>query len=179
MQHVVMFSAGAGSWAAARRVAEQFGSNSLRLLFTDTLTEDADAYRFLIEGAANVLNRDLSKRMTTPSLSEFPDFRDRASWRHFLNELRAETAIHLPELVWLVDGRDVWEVFRDERFLGNSRADPCSKILKRQKADQWLVQNCDAQLRADANGAKLFREQLAKISDPYERHDHWLQNAWR
>lgn len=28
-------------------------------------------------------------------------------------------------------GMDIWEVFRQQRFLGNSRIDPCSKFLKR------------------------------------------------
>lgn len=42
------------------------------------------------------------------------------------------------ELVTIADGRDVWEVFRDERYLGNTRADPCSKILKRQLCDRWI-----------------------------------------
>lgn len=49
MKHVVMFSGGVGSWAAARRV-----SSPKTLLFTDTLIEDADLYRFLEEAAANV-----------------------------------------------------------------------------------------------------------------------------
>lgn len=47
------------------------------------------------------------------------------------------------ELVVLSDGRTPWEVFFDERFLGNSRMDPCSKILKRQKADRWFTEKCD------------------------------------
>lgn len=29
------------------------------------------------------------------------------------------------------DGRDVWEVFKDNKFMGNSRVDLCSRILKR------------------------------------------------
>lgn len=41
-------------------------------------------------------------------------------------------------LVEIADGRTIWEVFRAERFLGNSRIDPCSKILKRVMADRWL-----------------------------------------
>lgn len=41
------------------------------------------------------------------------------------------------DLVKLCEGRTIWEVFRDERFLGNSRVDPCSKILKRQMLDRW------------------------------------------
>jgi len=54
MKHVVMFSGGVGSWAAAKRVAERHGTDDLTLLFTDTLIEDADTYRFLREAAANV-----------------------------------------------------------------------------------------------------------------------------
>lgn len=40
--------------------------------------------------------------------------------------------------VRLADGRNIWEVFRDVRFQGNSRIDPCSKILKREIFRQWL-----------------------------------------
>jgi hypothetical protein len=42
------------------------------------------------------------------------------------------------ELVKLADGRDPWEVFFDENYLGNSRVDPCSKILKRQLLRRWI-----------------------------------------
>jgi hypothetical protein len=35
------------------------------------------------------------------------------------------------ELITIEDGRDVWTVFFDNRYLGNSRIDPCSRILKR------------------------------------------------
>jgi hypothetical protein len=41
------------------------------------------------------------------------------------------------ELVMLSEGRTPWEVFREERFLGNSRVDPCSRILKREMLDRW------------------------------------------
>lgn len=103
LKRVVMFSGGVGSWAAAKRVAERHGTENLTLLFTDTLIEDPDLYRFLLEAASNVGG----------------------------------------ELVRLAEGRTVWEVFRDEKFLGNHRIDPCSKILKRQVADRWLATNCD------------------------------------
>ena len=32
------------------------------------------------------------------------------------------------EFITLADGRNIWEVFTDVRFQGNSRIDPCSKI---------------------------------------------------
>jgi hypothetical protein len=98
-----MFSGGVGSWAAARRVVEQHGTEGLTLLFADTLIEDADLYRFIGEAASDVGGA----------------------------------------YVRVAEGRTPWEVFRDERFLGNSRVDPCSKILKRQQLDRWRDENCD------------------------------------
>jgi hypothetical protein len=46
-------------------------------------------------------------------------------------------------LVCIADGRTPWEVFEDEKFIGNSRVDPCSKILKRQLLRRWMQDNCD------------------------------------
>lgn len=98
-----MFSGGVNSWAAAKRVAERFGTADLFLVFADTGIEDEDLYRFLTEAAANV----------------------------------GGTFIRITE------GRTPWQVFFDERFLANSRIDPCSRILKRELLDEWLKDNCD------------------------------------
>jgi hypothetical protein len=46
-------------------------------------------------------------------------------------------------LVWLNEGRNIWQVFHDERFLGNSRLASCSKLLKQKPARAWLNANCD------------------------------------
>ena len=46
-------------------------------------------------------------------------------------------------LVTVMDGRDIWQVFRDNRFLGNSRIANCSKYLKRIPCREWLDANCD------------------------------------
>lgn len=54
MKHIVMFSGGVNSWAAAKRVAAQQGTANLTLLFADTGIEDEDLYRFLKEAATNV-----------------------------------------------------------------------------------------------------------------------------
>ncbi len=54
MRRVVMFSGGVGSWAAAKRVAERYGTHDLVLLFTDTKAEDPDLYRFLDQATLNV-----------------------------------------------------------------------------------------------------------------------------
>lgn len=47
------------------------------------------------------------------------------------------------ELVWLVDGRHPFEVFRDDKFLGNTRMANCSKWLKQKPARDWLDANAD------------------------------------
>lgn len=54
IRHVVFFSSGAGSWAAAKIVAQKHGTDGLVLLFADTLIEDEDNYRYLQDAAANV-----------------------------------------------------------------------------------------------------------------------------
>lgn len=46
------------------------------------------------------------------------------------------------ELVKVAEGRDPWQVFFDVRFLGNSRVDPCSRILKRELLRKWLEEHC-------------------------------------
>jgi hypothetical protein len=104
--HVVMFSGGVMSWAAAKRVVKVYGTANVTLLFTDTRIEDEDTYRFLHEAAANV---------GAP-------------------------------LVRVADGRTPWELFRDERFIGNNRVALCSRVLKREQARKWLGANRDPEL---------------------------------
>lgn len=43
----------------------------------------------------------------------------------------------------IADGRTPRQVMTDEKFIGNSRRDPCSKILKRELLDRWCRENCD------------------------------------
>lgn len=142
MKRIVMFSAGGGSWAAAKRVVDQHGCGEVTLLFTDTLSEDEDAYRFLIEGAANVLGVEVPTQRV-PQIGQFPAYESRAEYKLFVEGLRREFEDELPGLVWLARGGDIWDVFFEQRFLGNSSVDPCSKRLKRQMADAWLRAECD------------------------------------
>lgn len=110
MKHVVMFSGGIGSWATAKLVAEEHGTDNLYLVFSDVkgftddphIGEDEDTYRFIDDAAANVGGT----------------------------------------LIKLIDGRDIWQVFKDRKFLGNSRVAHCSFELKQKPARQWLVDNC-------------------------------------
>jgi 3'-phosphoadenosine 5'-phosphosulfate sulfotransferase (PAPS reductase)/FAD synthetase len=47
-------------------------------------------------------------------------------------------------LVSVADGRTPWQVFEDEKFLGNSSLAPCSKILKQQVCRRWMKANAPA-----------------------------------
>lgn len=109
--YVVMTSGGTGSWAAARRIADQHGTSNMTLLFTDVkgadnnpyTGEDEDTYRFL---------EDVQRDIGAP-------------------------------LVRLQDGRDIWDVFDDNGWLGNSQLSHCSWSLKTMPARHWLDQHCD------------------------------------
>lgn len=144
--HVVSFSSGAGSWLAGKRVAAQHGVGRTKLLFTDPLVEDADNYRFLIQGACDVLGVPYDgplRAMAEHLLADLP-LPSRALMarrREMLLEARAVCAEHLPGLAWIADGRTPWELFEEERFLGNTRVDLCSRVLKRELADSWLAAN--------------------------------------
>lgn len=43
--------------------------------------------------------------------------------------------------VYLNEGRDIWQLFEDQNFIGNSRIANCSKILKQRPARRWLKEN--------------------------------------
>ena len=145
-----MFSGGEGSYRAAKIDRARHPDAAYGLVFTDTLYEDADTYRFLIEAAADVLGRRLN---WTVDVDAAPDYRvsdetpieeyhGNPEWRAWVADLRERATDAMPELIWLAEGRDPWEIFRDGRFLGNSRVDPCSRIGKREIADAWRMGAC-------------------------------------
>jgi hypothetical protein len=101
MKHVIMYSGGIGSFMAAKRVAQRECIEDIVLLFTDTLTEDEDLYRFIDE--------------TTKEIGA--------------------------TFIRLCEGRDVWQVFKDVKYLGNSRIAPCTRILKQEPAKKWIKNN--------------------------------------
>lgn len=139
---IVSFSGGLGSWHAARRLRDGRGLRGLELLFTDVAGEDEDLYRFVIEGAADILRvplrrvTDLSARALRLPPVWRRDLKDRRLRE--LEGLARDAEARLPGLAWITHGKDVWDVFFEQRFLGNSRIDPCSRILKREAAERWV-----------------------------------------
>lgn len=98
MTHIVAYSGGLSSFEVARLLVLQFGPQAVECVFTDTLTEDEDLYRFLQETISYL-------------------------------------GVKLHHIAY---GLDIWGVFREQRFHGNSRVDTCSKYLKRGMFREYL-----------------------------------------
>jgi hypothetical protein len=101
MEHIISFSGGMGSFAEAVSCVEKFGKENVVTLFSDTLIEDKDLYRFM--GECN----------------------EYLGCRHII----------------IKDGRTPFEVFKDVKFMGNTRIDPCSRILKRDLLSKFIKTN--------------------------------------
>jgi hypothetical protein len=142
LNRVVMLSGGAGSWGAAKRVVERHGSERLTLLFADTLIEDDDLYRFLLESVANLLAIPAPAELVERTAA-IPSLEEMERRRPYLLELAAAAREWCPRLAWVAEGRDPHQVFADKRFLGNSRVDPCSAVLKRAFMRRWLEEHHD------------------------------------
>jgi hypothetical protein len=61
--------------------------------------------------------------------------------KEYLKVLSEDVRKLIPNFFWIADGRSVWDVFYDGRYLGNGHLAPCSHILKQKTAGKWMKQN--------------------------------------
>ena len=71
MKHIIFYSSGLSSFYAAKRVIDQYGSDNVTLLFSDTMNEDSDNYRFLNDSV-----KLLGANLITVVNEKFDDFFD-------------------------------------------------------------------------------------------------------
>jgi len=128
IKHVVMFSGGAGSFAAARRVVIRCGRNNVTLLCADTRSESDDWRPFIVDAAA------------------------------YLDT----------ELIVLDQGLDIWELATKNRMIPNTRADFCSRILKREPLRKWVETHCDPESTVIHLGFGALEEHRLERARP-----HW------
>jgi hypothetical protein len=136
--YIVHLSGGVTSWGAGKRTRVTHPDAPLIMLFADTFIESEETYRFLIHGAANIAGVPVPAcaYLPIPELDlENPDPR-----REVLQSIAALAMRDIPGLRWVWDGRTPWEVFEDKKFMGNSRVDPCSRVLKRELLDKWVAE---------------------------------------
>lgn len=143
-----MFSGGIGSWATAKRVSEQHGTSDLTLLFADvkgfvSCTCGHDEREHINgRGPCDVKPDGVTycgcRRLTDsqPHIGE-----DEDCYR-FIRDAAKNVGLGA-RLEIVKDGRNIWQVFKDRRFLGNSRQANCSEELKQKPCRAWLDANCD------------------------------------
>lgn len=105
------------------------------VMFSGGIGSWATAKRVVAKyGSANtiLLFSDVKGSNDNPHIGE-----DEDTYR-FINQAAEQLGC---ELVKVVDGRDIWQVFKDRRFLGNSRLAPCSHELKQKPAKHWIYEN--------------------------------------
>lgn len=95
----ISFSGGLGSAISAFIAHEN--DLDYNLIFADTLIEDEDLYRFILE-VSKAVGKDI---------------------------------------VWLQDGRTPWDVYEDNRYIGNTRTAHCSEVLKTAQVKGWLEEH--------------------------------------
>lgn len=60
----------------------------------------------------------------------------------FLDDAGADLGVPVTRIS---DGRTPWDIFFQNRMMGNTRVDLCSRILKRQLLDSWCNRHCNRQ----------------------------------
>lgn len=174
LKHIISFSGGRGSYMAGKMVSENYGKENTICVFNDTLSEDNDTYRLLIQGAADISGVGVPSVSDLAKMCEqIPPIWERENRAAFLAGLAEKAMIRIPGLHWLREGLSLWEIFKKERFIGNTRADVCSKRLKREPFRKWIEQNfkpgdCIIYLGIDWTEAHRFSERTKERWAPYE-----------
>lgn len=88
----------------------------------------------------------------------------------------AEVQQHLdaPLIKLSNEGRTIWDVFKERRFLGNSRADPCSAQLKRGAITAWLNEHCDP-----ARTVLVLGLDWTEMNRVERNRRAWLERGWQ
>jgi hypothetical protein len=75
------------------------------------------------------------------------------------------------ELVTLTNGKTPFEIFKQEKFMGNSRVDLCSRMLKREPLNNWFTDNFavdEAQMHLGIDYSESHRlDGVQKRMSPY------------
>lgn len=85
-------------------------------------------------------------------------------WWPFVQACHADLGCELVHLD--NDGQTIWDVFRKHRFLGNTRVDLCSRVLKREPLRRWLDENADPEQDVVVIGFDWTEEHRAARAKP-------------
>lgn len=125
---------------------------------------------FFSGGLGSALAAYIAKQQYEETVLYFNDTKteDEDLYR-FLNEFAS--FLDLP-LITDTDGRDIWQVFEDVKYLGNSRIDPCSRVLKRERAQKYIRDNFNPKEYELVFGFDWSEEhRLNRAKDPWLPYD--------
>lgn len=135
VKHIVMFSGGIGSWATAKVVADQHDAENVVLLF-------ADVGGGGVEATYARMNGEIPEGRSE-HIGEDPDC------YRFIKDAAENIGA---ELAVVNEGKDIWETFIKDKFLGNSRLANCSKFLKQIPCRKWL----DERFKENPDGCRVY-----------------------
>ena len=138
MKHIVFFSGGITSWKVAKDLVNNFGKENVILLFADTLIEDEDLYRFMIDAQEKLFEVDLSLvRKTLGKIKRIE--KDGVSVRKKVLKRASKINMKINKnFIWLIDGRTPFEIYEDHKYMGNSRIAMCSRVLKQEICRRYI-----------------------------------------
>lgn len=136
---IILTSGGLGSFCAGWLELQRVGLENCIFYFNDTLVEDADLYRFLVEHICFFHGKKVNKQLKT-LIKSIPDLEQEEARKAHLLTLGHTLDSYCSQFHYDPDGRNVFEVFHDNRYLGNSRIDPCSRVLKRERSRAFVEQ---------------------------------------
>lgn len=125
MRHVVSIGGGLTSTIELPlAVIQKYGADNVDFVMCALKGEHPDTWRMV-----NWLEEKTGKRVTLISWQPTPNIRTIKALGKAV-----KYRINAPQSQW----RDIWDAFEARRFLGNSRIDPCSDLLKRQLIRHYI-----------------------------------------
>lgn len=141
MKHLIFFSGGIGSWKVADIVSKKHASENTYCMFTDTLIEDNDLYRFMLEAWSEIYKKERPVELIKRAKCLFQPYQDMDIRKEQLESLRVDSMEYFNNVIWLSEHMDVWDIYKKTRFLGNSRIAKCSHVIKQDLADKYVRSN--------------------------------------
>lgn len=116
--HVVSIGGGLSSTIELPQIViDKYGSSNVHLVIAALAGEHDDLWR-LVDEAERRFNKPVTRVSYRPAAKGLPKY-----------------LVDAPEAMWL----EPWEIFNQVNLIGNTRRDPCSKLLKRDTLRRYIL----------------------------------------
>lgn len=161
---VYLLSGGVSSTLAAYHHRKTSISDAV-YYFNDTLIEDPDLYRFLIESIYFLTDKKISAKLaklvrSIPELKPGVTIEDRTEHLNKVFAIVCKQTGLIRE--WSVDP---WQAFLNDGYIGNTRIDVCSRALKREPR-QAFTKNLQCEICLGFSWAEMDRYDKAIAYEP-------------